>query len=216
MPFASWQPAVHCVGGPRPGAKAVAAWFMAEYAHAGARNDGIYNCRQIRGGGVMSAHAEGRAFDAGFPLVHGRPNPAGDELVQRLRRVAVHLGIGVLIWDRRIWSAKSPGAAGRPYGGVDPHTGHVHIELTRGAAARLNLATVRHFLTPGPKASSRDLRRGDHGGDVVALQRALHVTADGAFGARTEAAVNALKARHGLPADGIAGARVQTLLGLGS
>lgn len=215
MPFASWQPAVRCVGGPQPGAKAIAAWFMAAYEKDGARNDGIYNCRNVRGGSIMSAHAEGRAFDAGLPLIGGKANPAGDRLVQQLRPHAADLGIGVLIWNRRIWSAKSPGRAGRPYDGVDPHTGHVHIELTRNAAAKLNLATVRHYLSaPASPSLPRDLRRGDHGPDVAALQRALTIHADGVFGRVTEAAVNKLKERMGLSADGVAGRRIREILHL--
>lgn len=214
--FASWQPAARCSGGPTPGAKAFMRWFMDAYASQGARNDGIYNCRPVRGGTIMSAHAEGRAADAGFHLVGGKPNPAGDDLVQRLRPVAVHLGIGVLIWDRRIWSAKSPGRDGRPYAGVDPHTGHVHVEFTRAAAAVLNLATVKHWLDgPGGVGHlARDLTLGDHGADVAALQRALHITADGVFGPQTKATVNAFKRRHQLAEDGIAGVRVRQLLGL--
>lgn len=47
------------------------------------------------------------------------------------------------------------------------------------------------------------LRRGSRGPAVVALQRALKVSADGAFGARTAAAVTAVQARYGLPTTGV-------------
>lgn len=212
--FAAWQPATRCVGGPQPGAKAFLAWALHAYAADHVRSDGIYNCRSIRGGGIMSAHAEGRAIDVGFPLVGGKANPAGDRLVAQLRPHAAQLGIGVIIWDRRIWSAKSPGAAGRRYDGVDPHTGHVHVELTRTAGAKLNLATIRHHLAAPAASGGRDLRAGDHGADVAALQGALGIHVDGQFGAGTEVAVNRLKARMGLPEDGVAGPRLRGVLHL--
>jgi peptidoglycan hydrolase-like protein with peptidoglycan-binding domain len=63
-------------------------------------------------------------------------------------------------------------------------------------------------------ARAKDLRRGDTGAEVKALQRALRVAPDGRFGPVTEAALNRVKARHGWPQDGIAGARVRELLEL--
>lgn len=209
--FARWEPAKKCTGGPQPGARAFLAWALATQPHA--RNDGIYNCRNVRGGSTMSAHAEGRAIDVGFPLVDGRPNPAGTALVQVLRPIAAKLGIGCIIWNRRIWSAKSPGRAGRPYAGADPHTGHVHVELTRKAAAVLNLATIKHHVATAAQRPARaTLRRGDHGPAVEALQKLLHVTVDGVFGPKTVAAVNKVKTAAGGPADGIAGPNTWAIL----
>lgn len=49
------------------------------------------------------------------------------------------------------------------------------------------------------------LAKGATGPAVVALQKALGITADGAFGVQTEAAVKAFQARHNLPATGIVG-----------
>jgi peptidoglycan hydrolase-like protein with peptidoglycan-binding domain len=51
----------------------------------------------------------------------------------------------------------------------------------------------------------RILRLGDTGPDVVRLQRALGVTADGVFGHRTLQAVKLFQASHGLLADGEVG-----------
>ena len=50
------------------------------------------------------------------------------------------------------------------------------------------------------------LRRGATGLPVVALQKALNITADGEFGSKTEAAVKAFQARRNLPANGVVGA----------
>lgn len=51
----------------------------------------------------------------------------------------------------------------------------------------------------------RTIKRGDRGDDVRTLQRLLHLTDDGIFGAQTEAAVKSYQAAHGLTADGIVG-----------
>jgi peptidoglycan hydrolase-like protein with peptidoglycan-binding domain len=49
------------------------------------------------------------------------------------------------------------------------------------------------------------LSKGSTGAAVVALQKALGITADGAFGPKTESAVKAFQARRNLPATGIVG-----------
>jgi peptidoglycan hydrolase-like protein with peptidoglycan-binding domain len=51
---------------------------------------------------------------------------------------------------------------------------------------------------------------------VAALQRALGVTVDGAFGPVTERAVEAFQSAHGLLVDGIVGPQTRAALGLGS
>lgn len=212
MGFAAWTGASRCVGSARPGARALMKWCLS--AHPTARNLGIYCCRNVRGGSDMSCHAEGRADDVGFPMVNGKANPQGYRLVEELRPVAKELGIQAIIFNRTIWSAKSPGKAGRPYHGANPHLDHVHIELTRTAAEKLTLATIRHVA--GAVAAGRParatLRRGDHGPAVEALQKLLHVAVDGVFGPATEAAVNRVKVGHGGPADGIAGPNTWAVL----
>ncbi|MGA3361523.1 MAG: peptidoglycan-binding protein [Solirubrobacteraceae bacterium] len=52
--------------------------------------------------------------------------------------------------------------------------------------------------------------------DVIALQQALGITADGNFGAGTTAAVEAYQTAHGLTADGIVGPGTREALGLGA
>jgi peptidoglycan hydrolase-like protein with peptidoglycan-binding domain len=49
---------------------------------------------------------------------------------------------------------------------------------------------------------------------VRRLQEALHVSADGAFGAETEAAVRSYQARHGLAVDGVVGPATWSALGI--
>jgi peptidoglycan hydrolase-like protein with peptidoglycan-binding domain len=55
---------------------------------------------------------------------------------------------------------------------------------------------------------------GPEGGSVVALQRALGVSADGVYGPRTAGAVRAFQRRHGLAVDGVAGPATLRALGL--
>ncbi|MGD0198501.1 MAG: peptidoglycan-binding protein [Solirubrobacteraceae bacterium] len=50
---------------------------------------------------------------------------------------------------------------------------------------------------------------------VSALQTALHVPADGTFGAQTKAAVEAFQSAHGLTPDGVVGPQTRAALGLG-
>lgn len=81
---------------------------------------------------------------------------------------------------------------------------------------RLEAAHARHrgrrlsSVRPRRKALSGPLRRGDRGEGVRTMQRMLTTAgyplrADGAFGPRTEAALRAFQARHGLAIDGIYG-----------
>jgi hypothetical protein len=58
------------------------------------------------------------------------------------------------------------------------------------------------------------LKSGAGGGTVVALQRALGVPADGAFGSVTRRAVRRFQRSHGLTVDGIAGPATLRALGI--
>jgi hypothetical protein len=60
------------------------------------------------------------------------------------------------------------------------------------------------------------LRKGSHGPAVVALQKRLRLTADGAFGPRTKAKVVAFQRARHLPANGVVQARTWRALGAGT
>ncbi|MEM9610935.1 MAG: SH3 domain-containing protein [Actinomycetota bacterium] len=148
--FASYQRATDPTSGPTSGARALMAYTLSRWPYA--RSMGIYNVRNTRGGASLSHHAEGRALDIGIPQPgRGRADaPKGDRIVEALGRHGRRLGIDHLIWNRRIWSTRSPG--GRNYTGTNPHHDHIHLGLTRSAAGRLNLATLIEVLgrpTPG-------------------------------------------------------------------
>ena len=126
-----------CSGFAQPGAVAFMEWAVRDYGK-GATNVGIYNCRTVRGSTNRSIHGDGRAVDVGFP---GVANPAGTQLLDLLLPHVRTLGIQLIIWNRRIWSAKAPNGAA--YQGTVPHTDHLHIELTWQAARTLTRDRVR-------------------------------------------------------------------------
>ena len=60
----------------------------------------------------------------------------------------------------------------------------------------------------------KTIKRGSRGDEVIALQQALHITADGDFGPKTEAAVIAFQKSHNLTPDGIVGSMTWAALGV--
>jgi len=101
----------------------------------GSRNLGIVNCRPVRGGKADSLHSEGRASDLGHLVRIPAEGAAGDRLAALLVQNAHALGVQCVIWNRRIWSSSRP--TWRPYGGPNPHTDHLHVELTWAGARSL-------------------------------------------------------------------------------
>lgn len=85
-------------------------------------------------------HEEGRALD-----VMVRDRAQGDEIANWLASNAVELGIQYMIWDRLELSSSTVGPAWEPYDtsgdrsamgrARDPHTDHVHVELSPAFAA---------------------------------------------------------------------------------
>ena len=215
MRFARWQAAGPCTSGPAPGAKALETWLGSEFVgHSG----GIFNCRTVRGSSTPSIHGEGRAVDWMMPVRGGRGNPEGHDAVRRLGALGDRLGVQTIIFDRTIWSARSP--SGRAYTGVHPHYDHLHIELTREAGQTLTLAQLRLTVSGQLVAEVRPtvrptIRQGARGEQVRALQRNLGgLAADGVFGPKTAESVRRFQRANGLKVDGIVGRRTWRALGL--
>lgn len=226
MNFAPWQSAGPCSSGPAAGAVVLRDFMMSRYPEA--RDGGIYNCRTVRGTQQRSIHGEGRAWDMMLPVKAGRGHPRGHEAVRELGAHGRRLGIQCIIFDRTIWSARSP--SGRPYTGVHPHYDHLHIELTRTAAQRLTVAELSLLLVGGQSAAIATtvrptIRQGSRGEHVRALQRNLAgltlagwlstaPVVDGIFGPKTADAVRRYQRANGLKVDGIVGRQTWGSLGL--
>jgi peptidoglycan hydrolase-like protein with peptidoglycan-binding domain len=200
-----------CTGGPTPGALALMSWYLGAYKAKGGDNDGIYNCRDQRGSLLPSLHSEGRAADLGVPATN---EAWAQQLANKLVAHSKELGIQCVIYNRRIWSGAHPNDGWRYYGGVDPHTSHLHVELSRAAAAKLTTAKIRSVLNPARKpVLSAYLREGSSGAAVRRLQKKIGATVDGRFGPKTEARLKAWQRSHHLTADGVVGPRTARALG---
>lgn len=148
--FAKWEAAQACTDGPEPGATALLAWLIANDPDG--TSLGVFNCRDVRGSTTTSTHGEGRAVDWRQPQTKtGNATKQGYDLLARLADHGDVLGVQCIIYGHSgktarptIWSAVSPD--GRPYTGAHPHADHIHIELTRDAAATLTLARIHGIL----------------------------------------------------------------------
>lgn len=140
MGWPAYQGAGRCTGSTPRGSQEFMNWAVYDFGQ-GARNLGIYNCRSVRGSTNRSLHGEGRAVDVGFS---GSGNPAGTRLLNLLLPHVGALGIQMIIWNRRMYSARYP--RGVRYNGTVPHTDHLHIELTWHAARNLNRDYIRRVV----------------------------------------------------------------------
>ena len=219
MNFANWEGAKKCESGPQAGTTALLNWMRANYPVGW--SGGIFNCRTVRGSSQPSIHGEGRALDWMMPVVNGRGHPNGHDAVKRLASKGREIGIQCIIFDRTIWSARSPN--GRAYTGVHPHFDHLHIEQTRQSARTLTVARLNALLNGGVPAGIvvspyPTVRLGASGDTVKNLQRLLNgqtslkLKVDGKFGSQTDRAVKEFQRANGLRVDGIVGRETWTAL----
>jgi hypothetical protein len=88
-----------------------------------------YSCRpNTANKSQLSVHGTGRALD-----IFASPT-VGDQVANHLVNNAAALGIQLVIWNRTIWQVRSTGASSKAYGGPNPHTDHVHAEVTKAVA----------------------------------------------------------------------------------
>ena len=209
--FVSWQKAgdpgpPH--DGPSPNLQA-----LAKYLHDrwNVKSLGIYNRRPIRGGTSWSSHAFGAALDAGFT----NRTVVDTEILPFLIGYSEELGIQRIhdYQNKRYWQAgrgwvkRSPGDGGA----------WLHIETVPSGkwfdnspiADRLTEAPQRPSEPPSappvPKYPGKALRVGSRGPDVVSVQKALKITADGIFGRVTDQHVRQFQKAHRLIVDGVVG-----------
>lgn len=210
----TYQPAgTHCSGGPTTGARALMSWYLGAYGPRGARNLGIYNCRRIAGTTTYSLHAEGRATDLGLPV--GQHPAWAQTLANALIEHSAQLGVQCIIYNQKTWSSAHCNDGWRTYEGSNPHTDHMHVELSRESADSLTVQKITSVLKPAIPAT---IRRGSTG-PVVARAQALLASAgfvpkgsqksggswDGIFGPGTDAAVRAFQRKAKITVDGVVG-----------
>ncbi len=220
-----YEGATSCTGRAADGAKALMSWFLGAYSGRGARNLGIYNCRNIPGSSSLSLHGEGRATDLGVPVGAGWAQTLADALVANSRE----LGIQLVIYRRKVWSGRYPNSGWRAYTGSNPHTDHLHVELSWHAARTLTAPAIQTqlggALSPAPSTdwtkaivmSLPVLKRGAKSVAVTRLQALLNVAGqslkeDGDFGPRTETAVRAEQSQARIAVDGEVGKHTWSVL----
>lgn len=143
-----------------PGAQALMASILFFDGNALAFN-GCYNNRNVRGGTTLSCHAEGRAIDFNARTATGNPNPLpipdmspADKAIKKWMWVFVatsdktpNLGVQRFIYKRTVWTA---GQGSKTLSWWSPlareHQQHIHIELTKDAAAHLTAEKIRVVL----------------------------------------------------------------------
>jgi hypothetical protein len=137
----AYYSAKRCTGGETVGAQALMKWHLDTNGHQGATNLGIYNCRNVSGSTTLSVHAEGRACDLGTPV----QNDWSPRVAEFLRVNSLKLQIQAVIHRRKVWSAKQPYAGWRDYDDDDPHTNHIHAELTPLGASSLSVPLINRL-----------------------------------------------------------------------
>ena len=144
--FRGYTGAKTCTGKVLPGATGSMAYFLAKYKSFGAQNSGIYNCRPIRGTNqTTSLHGESRAVD--FGLKYATDIPTYQKFAEQLRLHSKELGIQCIIFNRRIFSGGYSDKGWHKYNGVNPHTDHLHVELSWAAARRSYEDTIELWDT---------------------------------------------------------------------
>ncbi|HEX8074239.1 MAG TPA: N-acetylmuramoyl-L-alanine amidase [Thermoleophilaceae bacterium] len=149
-----------CARGPQPGTIRLRDEFRRRYS---GRSMGIFNCRPVRGGTTLSLHGEGRALDWGLNANDPTELAAANAIVAELlatdadgnpHALARRMGVQEIIWNRQIWTAGSRAAQGmRPYGGVNPHTDHIHVGQNHdGAQGRTSFWAAAAAAPPAPAA----------------------------------------------------------------
>jgi peptidoglycan hydrolase-like protein with peptidoglycan-binding domain len=231
-----YQPQTSCASAAMPGVVKLRALALATYQRGGTSPATPRLCSS----GSQSEHKDGRAWD--WMLSHANkadrtaaadflswvtgPGPSGE-----VGEMASRLGIMYVIYNRRIWSAYSPGW--RDYAGADPHTSHIHISMSwNGARAHTSFWTGKLWAEdfgvcqifagePGivaglqprttpcrapvalPRGSSQALAwLGNSGSQVEQGQELLGISASGSFDRATRKAVLHYQATHDLPRTG--------------
>jgi len=122
-----WNGGRSCSGGLKPGARARGDQIRAKFGIAKVEG---YACRpNTANKSQLSMHGTGRALDIMVTSTKGEK--VADFIVQN----ANALGFQLVIWNRTLWKVTPGGGSSREYTGPNPHTDHIHAELTVAAAS---------------------------------------------------------------------------------
>jgi hypothetical protein len=115
-----------CSGGLLPGTKALGEQLKTQFG----TSYGGYSCRaNTANTSQLSIHAVGRALDV------TASGSDGETIANHLVQNAETLGVDLIIWNHTLWKVTPTGATSREYTGPNPHTDHVHAEVTSATAA---------------------------------------------------------------------------------
>lgn len=133
-----WNNGNGCAGGMTPGNEILRQYLYDHFPSIA--SIGGYSCRQNTADlSQLSVHGTGRALDIMIPEVGSSSeadNDAGDPVGNWLIENAEVIGIQYIIWDQWTWSAsRAAGSKGRAYGGPNPHTDHLHVELSLASSS---------------------------------------------------------------------------------
>jgi len=129
-----WNGGAACSGGLFEGTRQIGDTLMGMFD--GISEYGGYSCRQnTANSSELSVHGTGRALDLMIPMDGGSAdNDAGDPVANWLVEHAEAIGVQYIIWDRTTWAGYRDPPKTDDYGGPNPHTDHIHMELTIDAA----------------------------------------------------------------------------------
>jgi hypothetical protein len=114
----------HCPNdGLTPGARILGNYLQQQFGQV--TEIGGFSCRpNTANTSQTSVHGTGRALDV--------MTDDGDDIANWAVMNAQQVNIQLIIWNHTIWRAN--GRQDGPYGGPNPHTDHVHIEINEDAA----------------------------------------------------------------------------------
>jgi hypothetical protein len=123
-----WTGTSTCSGALTRGARELGTYLRGEFDQVS--SIGGYACRRnTADSSRMSVHGTGRALDVFIPKRAGKADSTkGDPVANWLVLNAARIGVQLVIWNRTVWRANGTNEGN--YTGPNPHTDHLHVELT--------------------------------------------------------------------------------------
>jgi hypothetical protein len=134
---AAWNGGRNCSRGFQRGAQRLQDWIRANY---GPQRIGGYSCRRNTADrSRTSIHGVGRANDWFRNANNAREAAQVVSFIARMSAggaaMARAMGVQYWIWNRQQYTVRNTGVTRSRYGGPNPHTDHIHIEVNLAGAA---------------------------------------------------------------------------------